>query len=428
MCQTCKTTEGAKCDGKGGCGKGKQSCRGAALPIQRHKLWDLERSLHCPVVGTCLTMGELRTLAKRRKIRFTYADPDDYDIHVAFVRAAREKSGISVFMQKLLDKRHRAAVTRFNRARSENDLETLWNEALRDGSVAGAFWALVTHPAVTEDLRLKAYGQVHMLSHQIGMARRGDLRDLARLEKENAALREARETERSDFRRRLADRDREIRELRAQAETLRTRTPDAPKRVGEASQAETEGLRQLVEGLRKRLATSGHRNATLRHRLEEHERAYAGLEARGLAQADDLARTRAELRSLESAWENALQPCGKAACNDSEACPLDLKGQCILYVGGRPNQACHFRQVVERSNGTFLYHDGGLDDGADRLSGALNQADAVLFPISCISHDATGRIRKLCERVGTPCVPIRSTGLGSFMDGLRKAGRPALPS
>jgi hypothetical protein len=59
-------------------------------------------------------------------------------------------------------------------------------------------WAVLTHKAASPETRKQVYGDVHMLSHQIGAGQAADLRRLQWLEKqhvelmaENARLRDA---------------------------------------------------------------------------------------------------------------------------------------------------------------------------------------------------------------------------------------------
>ena len=92
----------------------------------------------------------------------------------------------------------------------------------------------------------------------------------------------------------------------------------------------------------------------------------------------------------------------------------DLRRRRILYVGGRGQQVPYFRALVERQNGQFLHHDGGLEENSDSLAGSLGRADAVLFPVDCISHAGYQKLKSLCRRLGTPYVPLRTSSLAAF--------------
>ena len=47
------------------------------------------------------------------------------------------------------------------------------------------------------------------------------------------------------------------------------------------------------------------------------------------------------------------------------------------------------------------------------------KADAVVFPTDCVSHDAALQVKRLCRQTMKPFVPLRSSGVASFVAGLR---------
>jgi hypothetical protein len=95
-----------------------------------------------------------------------------------------------------------------------------------------------------------------------------------------------------------------------------------------------------------------------------------------------------------------------------------------LFVGGRGTQVVHLRRLVEQYNGSLVYHDGGFEDGIGRLGTLIGQADTVMFPVDCISHNAHDQIKKLCRRDNKTYVPVRRSGLGAFREALDSlAGR-----
>ena len=100
---------------------------------------------------------------------------------------------------------------------------------------------------------------------------------------------------------------------------------------------------------------------------------------------------------------------------------VDLCGRRVAYVGGRSGIVSHFRALVERLNGHFIHHDGGIEDHEGQLGRILGQADVVLCPVDCVSHRACLRAKQFCKRTAKPFVPLRTAGLSSFVTGLRQA-------
>lgn len=91
----------------------------------------------------------------------------------------------------------------------------------------------------------------------------------------------------------------------------------------------------------------------------------------------------------------------------------DLKGQRILYVGGR-NRSPHVRRIIEERGGRFVYHDGGMEESIDRLGSLVRRADAVLFPVDYVSHSALNKVKVLCRSLDKPYYPLRHSGLDNL--------------
>ncbi|MBN8464003.1 MAG: DUF2325 domain-containing protein [Dechloromonas sp.] len=110
----------------------------------------------------------------------------------------------------------------------------------------------------------------------------------------------------------------------------------------------------------------------------------------------------------------------------------DLGGKCVLCVGGRSGAIDAYRQVVERSGGRFLHHDGGLEESLHRIDSALAAADLVICQTGCISHNAYWRVKEQCKRTGKQCMFVKTSGASGFERAIQSASRlcegvPALP-
>ncbi|HKX41485.1 MAG TPA: DUF2325 domain-containing protein, partial [Burkholderiaceae bacterium] len=177
----------------------------------RARLADLDPYLHCSVIGTCLSTGELRKLMAR----FVFVrDSGDLEVHHEAVRFAGQGGAIAKALHKTLDQRHAAVIQRFAKAREPQALAALWGDALRLGEVPGAYWAVLTHREITPALRQQAFGEVHMLSHLVGAANRADIRRLVALERENAELRDRLERQQARTQELLDERERTLAQRR----------------------------------------------------------------------------------------------------------------------------------------------------------------------------------------------------------------------
>ncbi|WP_425404920.1 DUF2325 domain-containing protein [Hwanghaeella sp.] len=378
---------------------------------KRKKLWDINTGWHCSIIGTCLTTEDLRALARKLHVQTHQDDSTDFRLHGHFVQACSQGGTTAKLLQKLLDRRHSAAVRRFAKADGPESLEEIWNTERKGRDIPGAYWALMSHPHIETGLGTRAYGHIHMLSHLVGASNRADLDTLRSLETEVRTLSQRLESETARHARRMEDKDREIANLERQLVAARSArvnfqaaaSAPAPANLnGEPDPDQTRRLQESAHEMAKDLEKTHRRN-------EELEEAVSSL--------------RGEVRALESALLRTVhsEETGETdLCGGVGDCPFDLNGRCILYVGGRLANVHRLRELVAQWNGELLHHDGGMEQSLDELPSCVVRADAVVFPTDCISHSAALKAKRLCRQSMKPYVPLRGSGVSSFVAGLRE--------
>jgi hypothetical protein len=386
---------------------------------RRTQIWDLHQSLHCSIVGTCLSGGELRRLLVRLEVQG--ADiADDHDLHVLGVLlAGRSKAGAK-HLQKTLDRRHQPFLNQFAKAKDAAALSALWEDALGRGDIPGAYWALLTHPAATDAMVKDAFGKVHMLSHLVGAANRADIRRLRQLEEDNAALAAKLERQQRQLRDGFLSRDESIRRLNGML--ARAAGQEAVVATFEATD-DSKAVKDALAELDKRLAHEASRRERFEQRLAGVSEALSTAERARTRAECELAILQQELAALESRLGASL-PTADAAADG-----LDLHGLTVLYVGGRANQAPQLKGLVESTKGRFLYHDGGIEHSPTLLPGLVSRADIAVFPVDCVSHDAVGAVKRVCGQLGKRYLPLRTSSLTCLLAGLvRMQPAPAAAS
>ncbi|MET0257223.1 MAG: hypothetical protein ABW179_01455, partial [Methylobacterium sp.] len=210
----------------------------------RDKIWELADTLHCSIVGTCLTTADGRTLLAKLGV------PDarcmsEHHLHGQVVHLAGRREGGGKLLQKMLDRRHEREIRRFDAARTTSQVHALWRESLDRGEIPGAYWAALTHPATDWGLVQDIFGQVHMLSHLVGQSNRADIRRLRQLESD---LAERDET--------IASQDRRIRELMEQRDAVgaRYRAVESKQAVSLAASTVASQPCETTRSLEQRLA------------------------------------------------------------------------------------------------------------------------------------------------------------------------------
>lgn len=381
-----------------------------ALSRRRRKVWELPARWHCPLIGTCLPVTDMRKLAVRAG--FNEREISDYALHTTMVGGCDTRTETADLIQRFLEKRHAAAVQRFGRAKGEAAVLELWRETLLSGNdIAGALWAAWSHADMSEEGGKAIYGDIHMLSHQVGASARADLRLLERLKVDNVRLRDEAQALRIGLSGAQREKDKAVAELQR-------RLADAEQRAALLGRRELE-LAEARKAARDS-ETVLNRAVALSNRVEMLEERNAGNARRAERLAMELNEVQDSLAAAEAALEMALGigGCGgvSGAAGCGRTCPAEAKlvGRCVLCIGGRTNLVDGYRRLVETQGGRFLHHDGGQEESLHRIDAVVSTADAVVCQSGCVSHAAYYRLKEACKRLGKPCVFVKSPGMGSF--------------
>jgi hypothetical protein len=388
----------------------------ASGPVRRAKIWEFTTHLHCSIIGTCLSTGELRQILK--KLELAPAESTDHELHGTAVSVAGRHDNAAKLLNKALDLRHKVAVNQFAKVTTEDGVRALWRDAVRRGEIPGAYWATLTHAATTPALIREAFGEVHMLSHLVGAANRADIRRLCQLEADKTELEAKLERQQLAFHEAVATRDAQIQNLR-QALAQKIAAEPSSHSLGAVEQDAV--LRQLVADLERRLASETRCHATADQRLTAAQSVIAQERSARINAERDCNALRGELDAIEA---SLVPPCADAT-RDIRQEPR-LNGVSVLYVGGRQHLVAHLRAVGEQAGVTFLHHDGGIENHPNLLPGLTSRADLVMFPVDCISHDAAHAVKLLCRQAGKRYIPLRSASATSLLAALQRPEVTAL--
>lgn len=388
------------------CERHASAAQANAAPVssRRRRLWQLEHSCHCPLIGVGLPLPVLRKLVEKLSGGKTIAD--DYEIHVGAVSECTSRNRLSEALQKELDQRYATVLLRYRTVRSTEQLFTLWRAAIAAGDVAGAFWAALTHPYCTTALEQQLCRDLHMVQHQAGACVRADLGkfnalvgaharltlDLGKaqqrvlaLQAEKSRLATEHDTRMMQMQASLIGKDSLIASLQAQVEQLKLSQPGLESRI-----RLTARLQQMEQQQR-----------ALRLQVTE-------LQAAASAQAVQ----------PSAAPPGAASTASGTTISSGTAEAMCLQQRAVLCVGGRSGNVASYRTLIEREGARFSHHDGGLEDNASRLDASLAAADLVICQTGCISHSAYWRVKDHCKRHGKRCVFIDNPSISSLARGL----------
>jgi len=385
-------------------GEAAPSARGS----RRRRLWELPTQALCPVIGVCLPMQVLRR--RLGKLLGGQAQGNDYELHCGAINECNQRGAVSEALQKELDQRYAMALKQSAQHKTPEALARWWAAAQMGNDVAGALWGALTHARCDAALQEQVLRDIHMLQHQVGAANRADLQRLDALEDENAVLGRELAQVQSRSTRLLGERARQLEA--SQAECLRLR--------GELMSRDTQlaSLRDDIQHLEDSVPGLRHRHEQARQLQHQQERIHqlerALLSAQQTAEREQ--RRGLELQRQLEAVEAQLtqQP---ASLETAESSLPSLDERAVLCVGGRPAVVPIYRQLIERTGGRFLHHDGGEEDAVAKLDASLAAADLVICQTGCISHDAYWRVKDHCKRHGKRCLYLESPSAS----GLRRA-------
>jgi hypothetical protein len=316
---------------------------------QRKKLWEFSTSMHCSIVGTCLSTMELRKIVAKVK-GHDLKGFSDLIIHEEAVLVAGHQGAATRLLQKALDRCYEATIKRFDRAQNVEEVRGLWDDARRSGDVPGAYWALLTHPATTQELRQSAFGDVHMLSHLVGSANRADIRRLATLEIERAELALKVEKQQAQLRDANVTRDVTIRRLNDMlAETIAHESRARPSGRSQEDADEIIAPRELVADLQRRFSTEVRRRERAEQRHEMARAALSQANAALGAACDEVRHLREELDAAEAHLST------RTGADPEDVChlPVSLKGVRLLYVGGGRRRSLASEPSLRRHRASF---------------------------------------------------------------------------
>ena len=320
-----------------------------------------------------------------------------------------------------MNKKYENSIRNFRKCGYPQEILNLWRESYDVGNIPGPYWAALRHPEIDYEVTIKLYSDVHMLSHLVGSSNRADIARLSELEFE---LADAMEKNKS-----LIVRNREkVNKLRNEIERnyrtiTRLERENSNLKVRLFVDSPTQSVEEINEEFSQGVLLSGENYTAL---LSEHAYSESKVVRHNLRLVDDVEKLNADKRALKSELEvkgdeleTLLAELHSANSfiqtfitkNDAHVPKCNLFGKCILNIGGRESNMC-------RMYGRLIHHDGGREDSLAKLQGAISSADAVIFPVDCVSHSSALEAKKLCKKMLKPFMPIRSSSLSSLVTGL----------
>jgi hypothetical protein len=355
---------------------------------ERLALWNLESSLQCSVIGTCLSDQDLRTAMRKHRVQL---DPsaESYDIHGYCVGQSNHDCALARTLNKVLERKYTGAVRLMSRVTAPDDIRVLWERFRDSGQVAAGYWAVMSHSHIPATLKKRVFGEVHMLSHLHG---RGAHELATRLSEAQHRC--------SDLEVRLRRSEASKRDALAERDAARARATDraASAPLSHTFHAESPGCDRAVQRLEAKLAKCARALVATRVRARRAEAEVARL-------------ARASTRSYPYNTTTS-RPAPQVATLRQTGSGLTKRR--ILYIGGRAAVVPHLRESAAARVGAFFHHDGGIEDSLHRIEEMIEGCDAVICPVDCVSHRACLMAKSICQRLHRRFLPIATSSRSGF--------------
>lgn len=395
--------------------------------VKRSKIWQLKEANRCPIIGTCLSMDELVRFAKRHQFEASLTDA--FLLHVEMVDRMATRNKASEAIQKYLDTRYKLYLFRFEAAKTDTEVLSLWKICFSNGEIAGPLWAALTHKLVTDETRGKIYGDIHMHAHQMGAGQAAEARRLIQLKKDLEEMKATMVQQKQKHERTEVKLRQRLQESLAETQCLRHAEKDLT--MLQARLATIESGKTMIEmGQRlMKLTVANEQLHTVAKQVDQLKQSLR-IACNKIALLVQTRDALAEERDMLKVCLLSKQTNDTAA--DPPLVPAQPKYQhgCVICVGGRIDLFPQYRLMAEQLGIHLIHHDGGRQDGLSRLSELVNRADAALCPTDCVGHAAYYQLKRLCKRSGKPCLLFKGKGVSSFATALAQlaAGKTSINS
>lgn len=386
---------------------------------ERTKLWKLDHDYHCSLIGTCLSMEEVRKL-----MRPFYAENVDtchpYELHTAIVTMISYNDYRSKKVQNYLNKKYKKEISK-TRKMNADELISEWQSVLGGGEIIGTYWAIMLHPCATITIKRGLFGDVHMQSHMSGATIRVNLKRLRWLESERNNFNTETHYQLSKYNKLQIETTRLKATIQKQIEKstelvnqVKVLTKSNDSLIIENNTNKNKTLNIQIDKLANKVDHQSNEIEIYHKKKIQSDNLITELNHQLKTQKQKISEYKSETEHLHYLLsQNKVE-------NECQFKTKGLSGQRVLYVGGRASLIPYYRELIESRAGVFLHHDGGIEKNTQDLSIALNRADLVIFPTDCISHDAAWKIKRSCKKQQKPYKYLNNSGLYSLSCVLEK--------
>jgi len=358
----------------------------------RLKLWEIDDSLKCPVIGTCLDISEQKQILKKEGI--SVKNKSDFEIHEIIVGSSEGEDCLSRRTDSWFNRKFKKEIITFA-GLDEDEFVQLWKSRFQNGKIEGILWVAATKSDLSDKAVREIFGDIHMEMHLNARKNREKRQKLDYQQEKNhilaQRLKEATSTKRSLTKEneRLKKELSNICQVSALLENKKQELElELAKLREESMVADLQEENHELHGEVKRLSKE----------IKDYQKKNKAIESQNYKLSSKLDTQREMNDQLRKKLEMITTQFSALNQTDEAHPQFDLSQKRILIVGGITKMESYYRQLIEENGGIFEYHDGSMKGGAKELEHQMKRADVVLCPVDYNSHAASLAVKRLGKK------------------------------
>lgn len=366
----------------------------------RRNLWEYNGSIHCTIIGHCLTITEQRKIFKKAK--YNEKKIDDPDCHEILTNELSKSTPLSVRVQKYLDNKYKRELESWDELLDFEYLK-VWMLKTKEAKIAGDLYALIRQSdiphndinKITGSLHVLAYNKVNHYESDNELYKHNTIYQLKeQLAKSKSQLnqysKEIIKAEKTN-----TESEKEIKKLKSKIEN----------NFSEVSQTQT--YKNEIEILTEKINKKNNRIINLDKIVDNSKKREVSLEKKISEQQTIIEILTNELEKKEVTYVEEESECDN--CFNKNLCEKR-----VLIVGGLSKLTSFYKNAVENMGGIFDYNNGYGKNGSIVLKESIQKADIILCPVDVNSHNACLSVKKYCKKMNKQYFMLRSSGLSSI--------------
>ena len=369
----------------------------------RKKIWEIPVQYHCSITGCCLLIEQVRIILKKNNYTGWSTD-SDYKIHGKVISAAASENKISISINQALDRAAAKEIKEVQSVREGFKLIEKWLDVKKGPKCSRFYWAIMSHELMDDVLMKVLFGDFHILSHTAINRLRNSEKENNDLVKNNLRLKEKIDTYKK-----------ELEKIKISYQSSCSSSIEVYEKHIRACETEINKYEYRTGQLEKELQEKYFIIKKYENEIKQMNRKIENLELSEMLLQDKVK----QFSECDEPESNSDQ-IDVCSCFDEDKCKykneinsisstVNLENKTVLLVGGRKKIKEYCREIVKAGNGTFIHHDGGLEDSKKKLSSTALKADIVICALDCISHSASKSMKRICRKENKNILYLKNT-------------------